>query len=247
MSLRLVAGGALGPPRRRGRFGEPRWLRREAGTPMSFGDHLLAAVFRRNRWELLLTGMVLIVLARGWPGIAVLAWFAPIPWLHFLRHNPRGTQGALLGLAWLGAWAMAWALAPAPGLGLASTLSLAGVTLAALLAWGVAARTLAPNEGLLAFGLLMAAVAEVMVALGLAQASQAMGATGIAVLDRLTGLLGPPAMAFVVHWAAATMEGQWETIQPASMRHHACVLMVVLLFLLVAGAATARLTQMTHL
>lgn len=214
---------------------------------MSLGDHLLAAAFRRNRWELLLTGMVLVVLARGWPGIDVLAWFAPIPWLHYLRHNPRWKQGALLGLAWLAAWAAAWALSPSSGPGLASTLGPAGVSLAALLAWGVAARRLAPNEVLLAYGGLMAVAAAFMEALGLVDASRALGATGIAALEGLTDWVGAPAMAFVVHWAAATLEGQSEPAHPASMRHHACVLMVVLLLLLVAGACTAGPAQMTNL
>lgn len=210
---------------------------------MSLGDHLLAAAFRRNRWELLLTGMVLVVLARGWPGIDVLAWFAPIPWLHYLRHNPRWKQGALLGLAWLAAWA----LAPSPGPGLASTLGPASVGLAALWVWSVAARTLAPNAVLLAYGGLMALAAAVMGALGLVDASRAMGATGIASLEGLTDWVGAPAMAFVVHWAAATMEGQSEPAHPASMRHHACVVAVVLLLLLVAGACTAGPAQMTNL
>lgn len=237
----------MGPARGGGRFGAPRLSRSEARTQMDLVDHFLAAVFRRNRWELLLTGMVLVVLARGWPGIDVLAWFVPIPWLHYLRHNPHRQQGALLGLAWLAAWALAGILSPASTPGLASTLAPAGVTLAALLAWGVAARTLAPNAVLLAYGGLMAVAAAAIDSVGLAQASRAMGTTGIAALDGLTDWVGAPAMAFVVHWSAATMEGQSEAIHPASMRHHACVLIVVLLLLLVAGAATARWAQMTHL
>lgn len=203
---------------------------------MPLADRLLAAAFHRNRWELLAAGTLLLVLARGWPAFDVLSWFVPIPWLHFLRHNPRWVQRLHLGLAWIVAWVVVFALSPRAGPGLAATLTPAITTLAALLAWGAAERRMAPNEGLIAFGLLMAAASVATTALGLPDAARAMASTGVAPLERLATVVGAPAMAFLVHWTAATIEGQWDTVYPASMQHHGCALIVVLVLALVAGA-----------
>jgi len=206
---------------------------------MNLADRLRAAAWRRHRGELLLAGIVLHVLARGWPGIEVLAWFAPIPWLHHLRHNAGPWRRAGLALAWMLAWALGGALSPGPGL--AAVLLPGTVTLMALLAWAQAARWLAPNAALLAFGVLMAAAQLALQALA-PDAATSLSSTGIAPLDRLAGPLGAPALAFVVHWTAATLEGQADRVHPASMRHHAGALAAVLLVLLIAGAAGDGLT-----
>jgi hypothetical protein len=66
---------------------------------VSLIDRLGSAAFRRDRWELLLAGMLLLVLAQGWPRIDVLNWVAPIPWLHFLRRNARPRDAVALAAA----------------------------------------------------------------------------------------------------------------------------------------------------
>lgn len=205
---------------------------------LKLGGRALAEVFGRNGWGLLLAGAVLLVLARGWPRIDVLAWLAPLPWLHFLRHQRRDGQRRLLALTWLLAWLVGFALSAESASALPSALAAAGITLGAMLAWGALAPRLGPNEGLVAFGLLMAAAACTLDALGFAHAVQALDDTGIAPLQRLSSSLGAPAMAFVVHWTAATLEGQLGTVYPSAMRRHGCALLLVLVLLLVIGQVT---------
>jgi hypothetical protein len=201
-------------------------------------DRIGAAAFQRKRWELLLAGVLLLVLAQGWPGIAVLGWVAPIPWLHFLRHNPRRRHVLALAAAWLSAWAVVAGSAASTGWPLAPALTFGTLTLASLLLWSAVMRRTGPNEALLAHGLLMAASTCAAEALPLAPAAAAWAATGIAPLERLAALLGAPAMAFLMHWTAATIEGSWETVHPAAMQHHRQAWCVVVVLALVAGAAS---------
>lgn len=93
-----------------------------------------------------------------------------------------------------------------------------------------------PNEGLIAFGLLMAAASAATTALCLPDAGRARPSAGVSPLERLATVVGAVAMVFQVHWTTATIEGQWDTAFPASMRDHGCALTVVLLLVLVAGA-----------
>lgn len=203
---------------------------------VSLIDRLGSAAFRRDRWELLLAGMLLLVLAQGWPRIDVLNWVAPIPWLHFLRRNARPRDAVALAAAWLGAWLVI--AAAAPRWPLPAALLFGTLTLVCLLTWAAAARHTGPNEGVLAYGLLMAASTCAADALPLASAAAAWTSTGIAPLERLGALLGAPAMGFLLHWSAATVEGAWDTVHPAAMRHHRQAWIAVVVLALVAGASS---------
>jgi hypothetical protein len=219
---------------------------------MNRSGRMLDAAFRRNRWELLVGGLVLGVLAYGPWGIALIAWFAPIPWLHYLRQNPdrraliwfAAAQAALhLLLAAKGQLGPAGqlnagAVAPTPWLEVMAASTLISF---AHLAWRAAARRLSKHFGVLAFALLMLVADGAVRALLPAAALLLLPpGNGTSHEQFLIGLaVGEAGAMFLLRWAPAALEANWDTVYPAAMRRHLTLATLAVGGALVAGQVLA--------
>lgn len=214
---------------------------------MSWSDHILDAAFRRNRWELLVGGLLLGVAAHGAWGVALLAWLAPVPWLHYLRENPDRRA-----LVWFFAMqTVMWLLVAAKGLfGHASrghdhagaaiwdqVMGAAVVIAMAQVLWRRIARYLLHHLAVLAFPLLM------LVADGTARALFPATATLLLPLGNDTGTetflmglaVGEAGAMFLLRWLPAALEANWETVYPVAMRRHLVMAALAVVAALVVG------------
>lgn len=110
-------------------------------------------VSRRRVW--LLLGAALIVLSHLRWGLGLLAWVAPIPLLHWLRHARGARDRALFAAVLIAAWILAMAkivTAPVPlVIALGFGVPIGALQAAAYLTGDALRRRLAAPLGLLAF------------------------------------------------------------------------------------------------
>lgn len=196
-------------------------------------------------------GLLLGVAAHGTWGISLLAWLAPVPWLHYLRENPDRRA-----LVWFFALqSVMWLLVAAKGqvspgghsheqAGAAIWVAVIGasaiITLAQVL-WRRATKHLSQHLVLLAFPLLM------LLADGAVRALFPAAATLILPLGNDTGIepllmglaVGEAGAMFLLRWVPAALEANWETVYPVAMRRHLVLSALAVVATLVIGRVVA--------
>lgn len=175
----------------------------------------------RHRW--LWLGLLATALGHLRWGVDVLAWLAPVFWLHHLRSvaAASSTRARRLGLlGWSAAFALAWTLAvlkitsaPLPH----AFALLYSIPTALLLGWPYLVWYAALRRELPATHASLAFAAAMVVAEWSSYALTPFGTWGMlanAALDdlpllQLAALAGPTAIGFVLHLLAATLEQGW--------------------------------------
>jgi hypothetical protein len=214
-------------------------------------DRILDAAFRRNRWELLGAAVLLGVLACGPWGIAAMAWFAPIPWLHYLRTNSdrrarvwfAAAQAAMhllvVAKGFLGpAGPVSDAFVAAPW---REVIAASLVISLGHLVWRAAAQRLSNHLGVLAFALLMLVTDGVVRALLPGAATVLLpGGGGMGETQMLLGAaVGEAGSMLFLRWLPAALEANWETVHPVALRRHLAMAVLALGLALVVGRVSS--------
>jgi apolipoprotein N-acyltransferase len=170
---------------------------------------------RLQAHALVALGMLLLILAHTRWGVGLLAWVAPVPLFAALRGHP----GFRFRLAFAGYFAVAWILAtakivtePVPTLiAVGYGLPIALVHLPGFWLWDALVRRGRDGLAVLAFGaasaLLEWAQAE-LTPFGVWGATPTSQVGQLALLQ-LLALVGMPGLSFLMHTAAAALEGVW--------------------------------------
>lgn len=166
----------------------------------------------KRAWVLLIAGAALIALAHVRFSIGALAWFAPVPFLHYLRLRSGWKGNVAFLAATLAGWTLAFlkiTTAPIPaGLAFGFSIPLAFFLGAPYLGWAWARRRLRPELAVLFFPALMVSSEWVQHTF---TPFASWGAAGYTQLDNLpllqlasiAGLAGP---GFVVYGLASALE-----------------------------------------